>query len=381
VANGHVSGAQAARSLAAIVAWLAVSTIGAGSARAQFLDSIVVKGLQDLEAQKTDDASALLSQNGGKAAGFGRLQLFAGAEFVPGFQAIAVYEAEGGKANDEDGIQAGLEQGFLRYVAPGAVHLMVDAGRIVVPIGNFSKRYQSNVNPLIAGPTSYDVSYPEGVVVTGKAALFDYRVAVINRPLSNADWVPGADAAYRPAVELGIAPTTGLRIGGYYTRGPYLGQEVAPMIPNGASWRDFDQQVAGMDLEFSRGYFELNGDLAFATYEVPTRTDIARGTAWFIEPKYTWNPRFFTALRLEHNDYPYIQPVDNTTWIDQNAAFYAVEAGVGWRFQPELLLKASYRRDDWTVDESLKPYFANGYAFALQLSYGFDIRSWFEPKR
>jgi hypothetical protein len=363
------------------VTCLVVSALGAHGARADFLDSIVVRGLQDLEVYKTDAESPLLTRNEGETAGFGRLQLFAGAEFAPGFQGVVLYEVEGGRADDEDGIQAGIEQAFLRYMAPGSIHLMVDAGRIVVPIGNFSQRYQSNVNPLIGSPTSYDVSYPEGIVVTGKASLFDYTVAAINRPLANGDWVPVPDAAFRPAVELGLTPTIGLRVGAYFTQGPYLGQSVAAAIPGGASWRSFDQRVAGVDLSFSRGYFELQGDLAYSTYEVPTRTDIARGKAWFLEPKYTWNPRFFTALRLERNNYPYIQAVDSTFWIDQNAAFYSVEAGVGWRFLPDLLVKASYGRDYWTVAESAKSFFVNGYSVALQLSYGFDIRSWFEPKR
>ena len=363
------------------LSWLLVVAGGAAEAHANFLDSIVARGLQDLEAYNTDGDSLLLSRNAGATAGYGRLQLFAAAEFAPGFQGVAVYQVEGGKASVEEGVQAGLQQGFLRYVASGSVHLMVDAGRIVMPIGNFARRYPSNVNPLIGAPTSYDVSYPEGIVVNGKVSLFDYRVAVINRPLANGDWVPVADEAFRPAIELGVTPVTGFRIGAYFTQGPYLGRSASAAIPGGESWRNFDQQVAGLDLEFSRGYFELQGDLAFSTYDVPTRSDIARGKAWFLEPKYTWTPRFFTALRIERNDYPYIQPVDSTFWIDQNAAFYTFEAGLGWRFRPDLLLKASYGRDYWTVDESMKSFFANGYAFALQLSYGFDIRSWFEPKR
>jgi hypothetical protein len=361
--------------------WLAVSAAGAGPARADFLDSIVARGLQDLEAYKTDADSPLLTRNEGDVAGFGRLRLFAGAEFAPGFQGMFIYEVEGGEADAEDGVQAGIQQAYLRYMTQGSVHLMVDAGRILVPIGDFSRRYQSNLNPLIEAPTSYDVSYPEGAVVIGKVSWFDYTVAVVNRPLANGDWVPVSDAAYRPAVELGFTPTMGLRIGGYFTQGPYLGRDVAYAIPGGESWRSFDQRVAGVDLSFSRGYFELHGDLAYSMYEVPTRDDVARGKAWFLEPKYTFTPRFFTALRLERNDYPYIQAVNSFYWVDQNAAFYNLEVGVGWRFLPDLLMKASYARDYWTVAESAKSFFVNGYSVALQLSYGFDIRSWFEPKR
>ena len=107
----------------------------------------------------------------------------------------------------------------------------------------------------------------------------------------------------------------------------------------------------------------------------------SHGRVWYLEPKYTWTPRFYTAIRLEHNDYPYIQPIDNTFWLGSNAAFYDVEVGFGWRFNRDLLLKASYRRDHWNVDPSLRPYLPNGHAVALQLSYAFDVRSWFERPR
>jgi hypothetical protein len=136
-----------------------------------------------------------------------------------------------------------------------------------------------------------------------------------------------------------------------------------------------------VELEFSRGHFELNGDSAWSSYAVPTHGRLSRGQAWFLEPKYTWTPRLFTALRVEKNDYPYIEPVDSTLWIAQNVTFYDVEAGVGWRFTPDLILKASYRKDRWDVSEGAKPYFPDGYSWGLQLSYGFDVRSWFERQR
>ena len=172
----------------------------------------------------------------------------------------------------------------------------------------------------------------------------------------------------------------GLRIGAYATQGTYLGQGVGWALAPGQSWRDFEQQIAGITLEFSRGHFELNGDLAFSYYAVPTHAELASGRAWFLEPKYTWTPRLFTALRVEQNDYPYIQPIDSTLWIAQNVEFYDVEIGMGWRFTPDLVVKASYRGDHWDVTEAVQAYFPNGYAWGLQLSYGFDVRSWFEPR-
>jgi hypothetical protein len=355
--------------------------LGAGYAQAQVVDHVVVKGLQDLELFQTDSNSRLLSRNDGELAGAGRLRLWAAAEFTSGFQGVLLGRLEGGKANDESGTRGEIEQAFLRYVSPGRTHLMVDAGRVVFPIGNFSKRYLSSVNPLIGAPDSYDVAYPEGVVVTGAASFFDYRIAVIDRPLANKEYVPEGDTSWRPAADLGFTPVIGLRLGAYVTQGPYLGRAVEPMLAAGEPWRDFDQRVAGLELEFSRGHFELNGDWAFSTYEVPTRATLSRGQAWFFEPKYTFTPRLFAAMRVEKNDYPYIRPIDSTLWIAQNVTFHDVEAGLGWRFTPELVLKASYRRDEWNVSDSMKSFFPNGYSCGLQLSYGFDVKSWFEPRR
>lgn len=375
------TGARTERAAALLVAFLVGCGIGVGPVRAQSADRVAVKGLQDLELFDTDSGSRLLSKNDGDLAGAGRLRLWVASDFGAGFQALLLGAVEGGKASEDENTRTSLEQAFVRYVSPGKTSVMVDVGRIVVPIGNFSKRYYSNVNPLIGEPDAYDVVYPEGVVATGRVSFFDYRVAVIDRPLANKKYVPQGDIAFRPALDLGFTPVTGLRIGGYYTRGTYLGHAVSPMLPAGTRWRDFDQRVAGLELEFSRGYFELNADLAFASYEVPTRSDIARGKAWFVEPKYTWTPRFYTALRLEANDYPFILPINSSFWVDQNAVFYDVEVGAGWRFTPDLLLKASYRQDRWNVSDSMQSFFPNGHAFALQLSYAFDVRSWLRPPR
>ncbi len=375
------SGSRTERLATLVASYLVACGIGAGSIPARSDDRVAVKGLQDLEVFETDSESRLLSKNEGDVAGVGRLRLLVASDFGAGFQGILRGAIEGGKATDDENARTSLEQAFLRYASPGKIGIVVDLGRVVVPIGNFSRRYDSNVNPLIGSPDGYDVSYPEGLVVTGRASFFDYRVALIDRPLANQKYVPAGDRALRPAVDLGFTPVIGLRIGGYFTRGTYLGHAVVPMLPAGAGWRSFDQRVAGVEIEFSRGYFELNADLAFSAYEVPTRSDIARGKAWFVEPRYTWTPRFFTALRLEANDYPFIKPIDSTFWIDQNAVVYDVEVGAGWRFTPDLLLKASYRKDRWNVGAARQASFPNGHAFALQLSYGFDVRSWLRPPR
>jgi hypothetical protein len=362
------------------IAWLGACVLAAGIARAQSADRTVVQGLQDLEVTKTDAGSLLLGKNDGATAAAGALRLWMAAELVSGLQGVVLGAVEGGKASDDPDTRASIEQAFLRYSSSGKAPVTIELGKVIGPFGNFNTRYLSNANPLIGAPDGYDVSYPVGLVVSGRVTRFDYRVALLDRPLANRKYVPPADGAARPGLELGVTPIIGLRIAAFATQGPYLGHRVESAIPSGQGWRDFDQRVAGVDLSFSRGYFELNGEGTFSAYQVPTRATDSRGRAWFIEPKYTWTPRFFTALRLERNDYPYIQPVNSSFWVAQNAAFYDVEVGAGWRFTSGLLLKASYRRDRWDPSPNPAFPFPNGYAVALQLSYSFDVKSWFEPR-
>jgi hypothetical protein len=340
-----------------------------------------VGGLLDSEVWKTDGASRFLSRNDGDAAPAARLRLWAVGDFLPRLQGYVLGEVEGGKGSDEGKTEHELEQAYLRYSFRPPLRLTIEAGQLATPIGNFSRRYLSSVNPLIGSPDNYTLSYPLGLQVGGKAARLDYRVSLLDRPFVNTDWTPEPGRALRPALAVGLTPVVGTRLGAYATRGPYLGPKVAPMLPAGDAWEDFRQVVYGIDAQFSRGYFELNADIARSSYEVPAVAQSVRGLVYFIEPKYTWTPRFFTALRLERNDYPFIMPLGPGVWLAATTDLYDGEVGAGYRFGPGAILKVAYRRDYWRVDPSMKSFFPDGYSISAQLSYRFDVNSWFERPR
>jgi hypothetical protein len=132
------------------------------------------------------------------------------------------------------------------------------------------------------------------------------------------------DSAFRPALGFGVTPFTGLRFGFSYTEGPYLNRQLGAYLPPGADWRDFDQRILGFDVQFSRGYLELNGQLVVSKYDVPFRD---------------------------------------------------VEVGLGYRFSPNTQLKVAYRRDHWDSQASPENSIRNGYSLALQLSHHFDLRT------
>jgi len=362
-----------------------IAALLAAPAPARAEDRFIVQGLFDAELWKTDSGSRLLSRNEGDSATAGLLRLWTAGDFAPGLQGYALGYAYSGTAweeevGEEGGIDAEIEQAFLRYTIQGPARLQIEGGKIATPAGDFYTRYFSSKNPLIGTPDNYSVTYPHGLKVSGWAGRFDYRAAAIDLPMSNVNYVPEAGEAWRPLAGAGFTPLQGLRFGAYYTRGPYLGPEVQAGVPTGSDWSDFDQAVAGFEFQFSRGYFELRGDFTLSSYEVPTMARSARGRAWYVEPKYTFSPRLFAALRLEQNEYPFIR-LFPFGWIAPEATLVDVEAGVGWHLASGAILKVSYRRDQWIVDETRKDMFPEGYALAAQLSYTFDVVSWFERPR
>lgn len=366
-----------ARRALMVVVW---ALLRAAPARSQD-DKVLVQGLLDAEVWKTDSSSLLLSKNDGNTAPAGRLRIWAVGEFVPGLQAFVVARGEDGSGSYEGERQGMIEQAALRYTFRAPLRLILEAGKIVTPLGNFPRRRLSTTNPLIGSPDGYDVAYPIGLQVGGQVSRFDYHLAFVDLPLVNEKYVPEPGSAPRPAVALGVTPVIGLRLGGYATRGPYLNRDLDPFLPAGAGWTDFEQRVLGADLQFSRGYFELNGDFERSAYDVPAQARAVRGTTYFIEPKYTWTPRVFTALRLERNLYAYIKPLGPGAWLASAVDFFDVEAAVGYRIDPRAVLKVAYRRDRWNVDDSLKSFFPNGYSIAVQLSYSFNVNSWLERPR
>jgi hypothetical protein len=381
-----VRAARLGRGLATAVLGIAALAAAATPAPARAEDRFIVQGLFDAELWKTDTASRLLSRNEGDTASAGVLRVWVAGDFAPGLQGYALGTAYSGNAweeeeEEEGGIETYVEQAFLRYTLQGKARMQIEGGRIVTPAGDFYTRYFSTKNPLIGTPDSYTVNYPEGLKVSGWVGPVDLRAAAINLPFVNANYVPpDPGKAWRPLVGAGVTPMQGLRFGAYYTKGPYLGPDIEAGVPAGDAWQDYDQAVAGLDFQFSRAHFELHGDFALSSYEVPTMERSARGRAWYLEPRYTFSPRFFGALRLEENEYPYIR-LFSFGWIAPEATLRDIEAGVGVHLVPGAILKVTYRRDQWIVDEARKDEFPEGYAVAAQLSYTFDVVSWFERPR
>jgi hypothetical protein len=352
------------------------------AARAGAQVPFLFEGLADGEAWSTTRHSNLLTRHGGNPATLARLQLWAAVEPLRGLVLYGQGEAEGGSAlptNRTDGVYGDFEQYGARYT--GWRGLVLDAGKLQPVIGTFAPRHFSNRNPLIGTPDAYSLEYPVGVVLSGAFKAVDFRGGAVTQPATHPGYVPSATARLRPAIGAGITPVIGVRIGGSWTEGPYLNDELTPDVLRGASWTHFHQRVIALDARAAHGYLETFAEAARATFDVPGRDGPIMGYTYYGEAKYTFTPRFYLATRAERNVYPFIRP-SATNWIARRVDFVNGEIGAGYRITATTLLKLSLRGDRWWVPATAQGFLGQGGpAVALQVSQSMDLKELLTPRR
>jgi hypothetical protein len=163
-------------------------------------------------------------------------------------------------------------------------------------------------------------------------------------------------------------------VGASVTHGPYLGPSVDALLPDAASWGDYNQTVLAADLRYSYGYFETRAEAAWSSYEVPTKSEDVRGFGWYDEMRVTVSPRLFAALRYEDFRYAFVGAFPPGFWVGAETVQRNAEVGLGYRVSETALLKASYRRDFWPGEAAPgAPAMPDGSSLAIQLSYHIDI--------
>jgi hypothetical protein len=339
-------------------------------------DWYLVQGLVDAELYDTDTDSPALTRNDGDLAALGRLQLWTALQLSPTLQFYARGVLEGDNFQGSGQVDADLQQAALRYTRLSAPWLMIEAGKILSPMTAYAERSLSMQNPLIAQPYLYATGYPWGAKLVGSAGWFDYQAAWIDPSDADPDYQAiEPDRAYRPALAAGVTPLTGLRFGLSWTQGPYLNREANDHLPTGHQWRDYDQRALGFDLQFSRGYLEINGQLLRTHYEVPYHDSVPADSTYWLELKYTWTPRLYAAVRYQGVEATYVDVSGYHYWYAGTRKFNALEIGVGYRFSRDLLFKVTYQTDHWDEPDYGYAAHATGDALGLQLSWFFDLVS------
>jgi hypothetical protein len=272
---------------------------------------------------------------------------------------------------------ARLEQYWLRATPSDQTAVHFQIGKFAAPFGSFIGRVSSDQNPLPTDPLPYDfvttyaglsdtaakilarkdVSgskewrvpvweevYAHGAMVFGNLGDLRYAAAVMNSAPATFpyDWELHTEDYRIPSIYLraSYTPDISSKLGASFARGPYTKWN-DPSVPPGRHASDFDQTAWGLDYSFSSGHFELFAEGIVSRLETPLAGDLHLWT-FYIEPKYTFLPGFYGALRFGQIRFGTVRDPsgDLVPWDHDTTR---LEAGGGYFFTRNFFVKAGFQ--------------------------------------
>jgi hypothetical protein len=186
---------------------------------------------------------------------------------------------------------------------------------------------------------------------------FEAAAAVTSGTLSNPR-VDDDNDGRQFSARVGWKPVVGLVIGASYAHGEWLNgalrNKQASVIPPG---ENFPQEAFGVDLEYSRDYWLVRGEMILSRWRLPKLgTPFIDGpldaTSGFVETRYRFTPRFFAAARVDGLTFSKITgsniigvtPFDGLphSW---DAPVSRIEVGGGVYLQRNLIARAVVQRN------------------------------------
>ena len=212
--------------------------------------------------------------------------------------------------------------------------LVVRVGQLSSAFGSFLLRYDDRDNPLIAMPMSYGYYYAPvtalglaGAQVDATAGKLDARAQFVNSSPANRRSVFDHDQYGNWAGGVGYSLKQGFRLGVSAYRGPYMHRQHPYYFPGEAKPRDLLAAAFGIDGQWGRGPWNLNGEAQWFRMSYRAIPDYRRRVA-YAEVRRVLHPRWYVAARAgASNDYEGEQ---------------SYEAAVGFRPNPHQILKVGY---------------------------------------
>lgn len=190
-------------------------------------------------------------------------------------------------------------------------------------------------------------SYITGVHFFGSISGFGYSVGLANGALSNPT---DLNVSKRPMVfgRLHVQPAIGLKIGVSAASGSYLNHKLVKSQHSNLQPEKYAQHVAGLDVEYSRGYVVFFGEGVFSRWQSPFISGDLDALAFSAEARYKILPRLFVAARYGRLDFSEIadaQDVDADGKLAEPWEFpvWRLESGAGYYLSRHALLKAVWQ--------------------------------------
>jgi len=273
--------------------------------------------------------------------------------------------------------QIRVDEYFVRLSTPGG-GLRVQAGRFATVFGNWAGRHDSWENPFINAPIPYErvtavldgnamdspaaflrlqkspdpkdrwvpviwgPVYTAGAGVFGQHGKFDAAVTMKNAALSSRPPAWSDIDFPHPTFtgRIGYVPNEVWRLGISASNGPYLLEKAAPSLPQGRTLDDFEQITIGGDLAWSRGHWQIWGEVIASEFDIPN-VGAAGTLSYYLESRYKWHPRLFTALRWGQQ---FFDRIDNGSGGRErwDRGVSRIDFAVTYRFDRHFQVKVQY---------------------------------------
>jgi hypothetical protein len=263
------------------------------------------------------------------------------------------------------GARGNLLQTSLNYSrVSGKGSLLVRAGILSTAFGAFLLRYDDADNALIGLPPAYGYYYSPisslgvaGAQIDATRGKWDGRVQFANSSPANPRSIFAKDQYGNWAGGGGYTVLQGLRVGVSAYRGPYLDRQYAYFFPGEANPNTLPAHALGVDAEFARGHWNLQGE--FQRFTMPyAAIPIFREDAGYAEVRRVLHPRWYLAARGGY------------TSTSAAGTEERMEIGGGFRPGRFELLKVDYELDHYSQgSSSFDKTFAIQFVTTLNRSY------------
>ncbi|HEX6546365.1 MAG TPA: hypothetical protein VF023_08670 [Bryobacteraceae bacterium] len=323
---------------------------------------------------------------------------------------------------DEQPVETKLMQAFVGYSTRlSGASVLVKAGRLSSAFGLFPIEYDDAKMPLIDAPPLYtnylplrpdqlpcnvndilrqtygsEVEYGcggQGVERYGMApvSLFglpavevetsfsriDGRLQITNSSPANPQSLTAGGQFVQWTAGAGYTLPGGLHLGVSGFRGPYLDHDLNSLLPPGKTIRDYPASAIGIDAEWSRGAWSLEGEWQHYRFALPGFSVSPSENGAYGQAKWIVSPRLFLAMRASALHFGRIQ---DSSGLNANlfaAPQQVYEVSAGYRLNRRQLLKfgAGWTNgNSWAVGNWLWPQ-TNRYQLEAQLVTSFTAIS------
>lgn len=206
---------------------------------------------------------------------------------------------------------------------------------------------------LIGLPMIYLACWHPQWELMGQLGAFEYSLTTTSGSYSN---MPAQDEeGIATSIRLGMEPVSGIRFGVSAAAGPYIGgplrdpQILARSYPGEP--QDYDQRLAGYDLEISHGKWRLFSEGFASEWEVPLVPETLSTWSVYGEAGYDLHASWQAAVRAGLMRFSEISTTNDgqgprTGWDDDT---YQVESALSYRLAREVIVRANWQHTVFTT--------------------------------